>query len=187
VNPVSRRSRVHPLTRSFVPVGLALLVFTGCGGPPPNPALKAIKKAVYDLNGSMIVDEETGVVKRLIFGAKTTSVQAVEVLKQLPDVREVDFTGTRAEDLVMDAVAGHPELEHLNLSGARVSDQGMARLAPLTRLKALTLTDTAISDVGLRHVAALPALVELNLLGTKVTAEQVELLKKDRPELKIQR
>jgi hypothetical protein len=97
-----------------------------------------------------------------------------------------DRTSVRITDVGVAHLKGLAKLEYLDLYGHDVSDASLPVLIEMKELEELALGGQGFSDAGLRRLIALPKLRRLRLLKTGVSAETVEQLKKQRPELEIQ-
>jgi Leucine-rich repeat (LRR) protein len=70
-----------------------------------------------------------------------------------------------------------PELEELELSGTSLDDAGLERAARIPGLRALRAAYSNISDTGLKHLAALPQLRSLDLTSTDILDAGLAALK----------
>jgi len=71
------------------------------------------------------------------------------------------------------------DLRVLDLSDTRVTDQGLKHLKPLRKLQHLVLANVEITDEGLKTLAEVsPNLGRVTLIGTKVTSEGIDHLRK---------
>ena len=69
-------------------------------------------------------------------------------------------------DHALDVLADLPALRELNLDRAHITDQGLSKLAALPLLEILDLSATEISDAGIASLGKLPHLKQLVLGGT---------------------
>jgi hypothetical protein len=119
---------------------------------------------------------------------------------ELPNLRDLDLSGTRMTDGSLHALKAYPNLVNLDLSrtgvtGARLSDLtalkelaelslahtraadgACAALAELRGLTTLDLSGTAVTGVGLDRLKALPHLRSLNLADTAIADDAVAVL-----------
>ncbi len=102
------------------------------------------------------------------------------------NVYYVDFvTEKRVDDINIIVVRDLPELRYLDLSGTRVSDDGLTHLRGLEKLKILTLPDN-ISGIGLEHLKTLKSLQRLNVgANSLATSAEVDALRKALPNTQV--
>jgi hypothetical protein len=93
-----------------------------------------------------------------------------------------EMTDTRLKEL-----AGLANLRDLYLGGTKVTDAGLKELAGLARLKYLDLASTKVTDEGLKTLADFKGLKKLSLNGAHVTDDGVAELKKQRPDVTVER
>jgi endonuclease YncB( thermonuclease family)/Leucine-rich repeat (LRR) protein len=84
------------------------------------------------------------------------------IVKDLPDVRVLDFSRSALSDESCATLAGLKSLEELTL-GRNVTDAGLAHLKRLPRLRKLDATWATVSDAGLKHVAHLTELEDFSV------------------------
>jgi hypothetical protein len=89
-------------------------------------------------------------------------------LEMLPDLQNLDLTGTEVTDAGMVSLAGLVHLRGLNLVGTLVTDAGLVHLRRLTNLGSLGLPE-GVTDAGLRHFEDMTDLRDLDLTRTQVT------------------
>lgn len=118
--------------------------------------------------------------------------------------------GTRVTDAGLSRLGQMAQLQILGLRGNDVTDAGLHYLDSLTNLTLLVLSETRITDAGLRHLSAAkklqwvhlfdtgiteagvldfvachPDLEELELSPDQISADGIDDLKRQRPNLKI--
>ena len=89
----------------------------------------------------------------------------------------------------LETLAGMPlakTLTSIGLRATKIKDDELSRLANFKRLERLDISQTAITDASLPTLQILPLKV-LNVAGTKVSAEALEQLQRDKPKLMVQR
>lgn len=90
-------------------------------------------------------------------------------------------------DATMEAVRDLPDIRRLDFVGSPATDAGLVHVSWLSRLESLNLSDTQITDAGLEHLHGLTRLRELCLRGTSVTNEGVKRLQQALPDCRIER
>lgn len=109
----------------------------------------------------------------------------LEELASLPEVQQLELTGTRLDPAKLVHLHRLPRLQILNLRGTNVTDADIAHLEGLTHLEWLDLSYTSISDAGLKHLKSLKSLTLLRLEGTRVSEEGKKRLSTELPRCKI--
>jgi hypothetical protein len=130
--------------------------------------------------------------KELAMGNIRISESGYQSLRQFTVLESLDLSGGRhrgfttlKEDAV-EAVASLKQLRVLKLGHVRFPAKTMALLATLPKVERLNLEfSPEVADDALRHLASWKSLRWVDLHGTKVTAEGVASLRKQRPECKI--
>ncbi|MDA0809845.1 MAG: hypothetical protein O3B68_17765 [Planctomycetota bacterium] len=77
----------------------------------------------------------------------------IDSLGLLPNVENLDLTGTDVGDDDLAIVAQQPTLMRLYLASTRITDAAIAHIADLPKLFVLDIRDTLVSGVGLRRLA----------------------------------
>ncbi len=90
-------------------------------------------------------------------------------------------------DATMEAVRELPDIRRLDFVGSPATDAGLVHVRRLSRLESLNLSDTQITDAGLEHLHGLTQLREVCLRGTSVTNEGVKRLQQALPNCRIER
>ena len=111
-----------------------------------------------------IADEREA--RQLIFtyherGAAMTAVVA-RIVKDVPEVRVLDFSRTVLTDDSVAKLAGLKSLKELSL-GRNVTDGGLRHLKGLTGLRKLDASWATVTDAGIEHLAQLTDLEDLTL------------------------
>lgn len=76
----------------------------------------------------------------------------VELLRGMPNLREVDLNSSQVTDRSLELLAALPKLESLRLLGTRITDDGFRKhLMPLPNLRRLDLTNTAVKGPTARE------------------------------------
>lgn len=99
----------------------------------------------------------------------------------LPELEEIDLTGTKVTDAGIEAIAGLTKLRKLQLSGTKITSAAIAHLTRLTALTDVYLINTAIDDTAIEGLARLTGLRKLSVSGTKLTADGLERLRQALP------
>jgi len=165
---------------------------TPAASPPPSRSVPSDVQAALEAAGGTVKREGTRVVS--VGLDKASRLETVlPLLKQLPDLEELNLGNPAVTDANVHALEGLPKLHSLglmgapigdttiavmktfpalrvlNVSGTQVTDAGLVHLRDLTALEYLGLKGTAVSDAGLVHLKGLTGLTNLNLADTKVS------------------
>ncbi|MDM4017575.1 leucine-rich repeat domain-containing protein [Roseiconus lacunae] len=89
------------------------------------------------------------------------------------------------DDAIASWLRSAKQLEELDLSGTRCGDLVLQSLAETTSLQTLWLTDTQVTDKSLEILSRLPQLETIDLRGTAVSAEQIARLQRQHPNWKL--
>ncbi len=96
-------------------------------------------------------------------------------LRTVPDAVVLQMANADVTDETLDVLANMPKLRELDLNDSSVTDLGLAKLAKLPSLETLRLRGTKITDEGFRqHLMESSTLKQLDLRETAVTLEIVE-------------
>jgi hypothetical protein len=79
-------------------------------------------------------------------------------------------------DAALELLKGLPELRELHLFGSEVTDEGLKNISLMENLSKIDLDATAITDVGLENIKNLINLEELDLSNTKITDSGMQYL-----------
>ncbi|HLW68206.1 MAG TPA: c-type cytochrome domain-containing protein [Gemmataceae bacterium] len=123
--------------------------------------------------GVAITDAEKAGVDKL----QKAGVLAIR-LAQNTNLLRVDFSlrGKEVKDDELALLKDLPNLVELNLGGTNITDASLVYVKPLVNLTRLQLHNTKISDAGLTNLTGLTKLTSLNLYGTGVTDQGVQQL-----------
>jgi hypothetical protein len=168
-------------------VGLACLLMFGCGAPsmgaePPaqqeekQGENEKVERAVKEMGGSAYANCEWVDGYYVIFHGEKVTDATLERLKQFPQIKGLDLTGTRVTDAGLAHLKGFTQLLRLQLGKTAVTDAGLKHLKGLTTLEWLGLEGTSITDAGLDHLKGLKQLQSLDLRGSKITDAGLERL-----------
>uniref|UniRef100_A0A5K3F1I1 F-box/LRR-repeat protein 14 n=1 Tax=Mesocestoides corti TaxID=53468 RepID=A0A5K3F1I1_MESCO len=118
------------------------------------------------------VESECGRLTNLFYlsieGCEKLTDEAFAGIRQLRNLRWINFSRTRLSDKTLEYLAGPPWLTHVNLSGCfRVSDRGISRFA------AQSLTSRGI-ELAVYHCQGLR---EIDLSGVKTVSSLVHLFR----------
>jgi len=108
-------------------------------------------------------------------------------LKELTDLVEVYFLGTKVTDAGLVHLQGLTNLRGVTFGHAKITNMGLVHLKGLTKLERLTLGSTEVTDAGLVHLQGLTKLNTLSLFYCKVTDAGVKALQAELPNCKIRR
>jgi len=160
-----------PTNKSLIPfamLGCLVLLLTGCGGGPDDPAkIQALK----DL-GVLVVPGANGVINGLNNlpqdPAKLT--EAVETASKLNALKTFTaMTGVPVTDEHLATIGKYGSLVELRVEGAPITDAGIAKLTGCSNLESLTLSGTGVTSESLASLAKLSKLNMLNLNDTQVS------------------
>ena len=178
--PEDDENRMPPLTEKALPKAQAdkLRDWINEGAKwPDGLVLKSAGggEVVKDDPGVPITEQEKAAVAKL----EKTGVLAIR-LAQNTNLLRVDFSlrgkEVKEEDLVL--LKDMPNLTELNLGGTTITDAGMVHLKGLKNLTRLQLHNTKITDAGLVNLKELSKLTSLNLYGSAgITDAGLEQLK----------
>lgn len=107
----------------------------------------------------------------------------LEPLTEHVEVLVLSNTGIR--DATLDLAAGMPHLQVLQLDGTDVSDAGLAALEGHPALRELVVSRTGASPASSALFASLPQLTHLYLWGADFSAEQVDTLRRELPQVAV--
>ncbi|MFN8580231.1 MAG: hypothetical protein U0163_04540 [Gemmatimonadaceae bacterium] len=108
-------------------------------------------------------------------GCKAVTDDGVRHLARMPQLQQLDLSGTAITDAGLRALNGLPGLRRLNLSWTRTTDSGAAHLAQCRQLESVDLTWTATGDGALRALAGATGLRRL-MTGSQVTDAGLTIL-----------
>lgn len=144
------------------------------------PSLESI-----DLAYTAVGDEQLRYIANLrhlasliLTGTKVTD-RGLAHLRKLTALQGLQLGATAITDDGLAMLAPLSDLRVLDLSDTRVTDQGLKHLKPLRKLQHLVLANVEITDEGLKTLAEVsPNLGRVTLIGTKVTSEGIDHLRK---------
>jgi len=104
------------------------------------------------------------------------SQAGVRMLKRTEQsmVYAVAFTPENFDRRLVSALKGLPNLQQIQFSGTEIRDSDLAELRTLRRLTGLGLDHTAVTDAGLGHLDDLPLLSYVESDGTTITKYKSE-------------
>lgn len=111
----------------------------------------------------------------------------LEDLAALPELQQLELTGTRVDAAGLARLRSLPNLWILNLCGTNVTDTDLEQISELPCLEWLNLTNTGITDKGLERLKSLSHLRLLHLTNTRVTENGVKRLQSALPNCQIER
>ncbi|HYW49064.1 MAG TPA: hypothetical protein VE861_00585 [Gemmatimonadaceae bacterium] len=109
-------------------------------------------------------------------GCAHVSDGGLEALARLPQLEDLDLSGTSISDAGLSMLGSLPSLRRLSLAWTRVTDAGITALRHCARLEQVHLIGTACGDGAVRALAGLPTLRELST-GTRTTDRAIALLR----------
>lgn len=118
--------------------------------------------------------------------AKLTNASLI-FLSRLPAMRELSLQGNHFTDAGLAGMGGQGRIERLyvGLGQSRFSDAGLASLASFDKLKSLDLQGSDVSIQALRQLARSSKLKQIFMNLEYLPAQELEDLKRARPDLKI--
>jgi hypothetical protein len=130
--------------------------------------------------------------KELSIGNIRMSEVGFQSIRQLTTLSSLDLSGRRHQgpsnisDRSMDAIASLRQLRILKLGHTRFSAKAFAVLAAMPSVERLGLEFCpGVADETLKHLASWKSLRWVDLHGTKVTAEGIASLRKERPDVQV--
>lgn len=85
----------------------------------------------------------------------------------------IKFSPTKNMEQSFELIDGLPNLEQIQLSGTNITDEQLRVVGGARRLRGIGLDDTNITDEGLRHLEGLPMLETIQAQRTKITDEAI--------------
>ena len=176
------RYSLRTLLLAMVVISLALGWFTARMKKAKRQ--KAAVSAIVSLSGLVVFDDQPDD----LTAAPTVS----PVPRWLRNLLGDDFFRTAVHvvafnDASMEAVRELPEIRRLDFVGGPATDAGLVHVRGLSQLETLNLSDTQITDAGLKYLKGLTQLRELCLRGTSVTSEGVRKLQRSLPNCRVER
>ncbi len=176
------RYSLRTLLLAFVVVSVGLAWFTARMKKAHRQ--RAAVTTIVSLSGLVIFDDQPDDL--------TAAPSESSVPRWLRNLLGEDFFRTAVHvvafnDATMEAVRDLSEIRRLDFVGGPASDAGLVHASRLSRLEVLNLSDTQITDAGLEHLAGLTQLRELSLRGTYVTDQGVQKLQSALPNCRIER
>ena len=111
------------------------------------------------------------------------SIEKLSIIKEQLVELKLSSSGINDDDIV--SISNLSNLEKLWLDGNMLTDQSLEKLEVLNHLSYLNLVSNPISKNGILQLKKLPALKNIYLYETKVSAEDITLLKVDWKGVKI--
>jgi len=103
------------------------------------------------------------------------------------EIVDLNLANASLDDDGVAALGELPAVTHLRLGRNRITDRGLAALGELPLLEHLNLYgNSGVTDAGLESLVRIGSLRELYLWQTGVSAEGVERLRLQRPELRVE-
>lgn len=122
----------------------------------------------------------------VIFPPPEYDPKTVTDLKRVAkNIIQLDLSGLPIGENEMDVIASFVNLERLEIDKTPVGDPEVQKLSALKQLKLLKIYGTAITDKSIPVFKELPDLKSLFVWKTGVTANSLTSLKKERPDLLI--
>jgi hypothetical protein len=104
------------------------------------------------------------------------------LLRNKPDVAVLQMANPDVTDEALEALKGMKALQELDLSGTQVTDAGLGILKDLPSLATLWLARTKVTDQGFHDALfAKDSLMQLDLRGTQVTRETARAWRESKP------
>ena len=157
--------------------------------PPPKPPepsaeevlakFKALKPA--ELNDSRIqqllkLNEGLESIYQIDATGGMVSSSGLVGIERLPNLKELDLTGTKIQDDVYSVVAKSQSIERLTLSRTEIKGNGIIALQSLRSLRYLTLTGCKIHEGMWQEIGSLGQIEGLGLDQTDVTNAAMEFI-----------
>jgi Leucine-rich repeat (LRR) protein len=125
--------------------------------------LDAHERAVLHAHGQItddalrIITRGGGIESLELGGSKRVTDEGIRHLARLPELRELDLSGTAITDEGLAVLTQLPHLERINLSGTRVTDAGLQHLRGCHELREIHLMWTRTGDEVFRVLAGKPS------------------------------
>ncbi len=182
------------LKESTVPTPIQVLLLREYGiDLEPKPLVETIKVAAADpavltklSEGGYRVNSlaQTNNLLEVKFKGKVIDQSQLQTLLDTKDqITWLDLGKMEVNDAMLEVIGQLPNLTRLRLEQNPITDAGVKFLEGLKNLESLNLYGTEISDAALASIAKMPSLKRVYFWQTGVTAEGVEALLKDKPEL----
>ena len=155
-------------------------------GKPITPEEKAAVEKLKEEPGILAIRlaQNTNLLRvDFSLGSKKVTSEQLALLKQMPNLVELDLGGTDITDESMAHLKPLTGLRRLQLQKTKVTDAGLENIAGCVDLESLNLYATGVTDEGLVHLIDMPKLKKLYLWQSKVTKEGAGELVKLIPEL----
>ena len=106
-----------------------------------------------------------------------------EMLRESPGmpIYAVAFSPENFDPKLLDALKGLPNIRQVQLSGTEVTDSDLEKLLALRMLTGIGLNDTSISDAGVLSLAPLKYLQVVEHEGTSISEKAVNQVVKSLP------
>ena len=123
---------------------------SGSGDVSNTAPLEEDEAAVAMLKeaGLKVEPDSNGVVTSFVASLKEPNAELLKSLEGLPNVKQLDLTGTGIVDEGIDVLTKLPKLEQLNLSGSAITDEAMTTIGKLSNLRVFRARLTGITDKG---------------------------------------
>jgi len=140
-----------------------------------------------DLTNTNISDEQLrslgglSSVSSLVLGGTPVTNGGMQHIESLAGIEALHLPSTKVSDEGLLHLGRITSLAVLDLSDTEVTDAGLKHLVPLRRLAWLLLENDEITDAGLKHIESIKSLKRVTLIGTKVSPEGADRLKRAIP------
>ncbi len=170
-------------------LGLAL---TGCTNSAPSTGVKdqSLNAPASDtgdtttadqlvaLPGIKIQRKNESIVGLDFRGCPSGWSKSLPIVKQLPSLESLSFSGDEATDEVAMALKELTNLRSIAFEKSSITNVGVEALKGHTKLRSLKLASSLITDAGLEHLANLSNLVSISLQECNISDDGFEPLSK---------
>jgi hypothetical protein len=158
----------------------------------------------FSLRGLLVFMVVAGIVSLLIgqfrplqrfqqIQVRSDYLSLIETLEGEPSlapnaVTQINFRGRPLTDKEFAGLAAHPgakEIVMLDLSASWITDESLKYVKLFPNLRGIALNHCYVSDAGLRYLHGHPTLRGVSVIGTQVTEEGAEALRRTHPAFSI--
>ncbi|MDD7984388.1 hypothetical protein PQO01_05435 [Lentisphaera marina] len=149
-----------------------------------KPAPEELLQELQNLGAIITRVSDQGALLRINLRSKViTKELEISLKKTAPYISDLDLSNIKSEIKDLNFLNEAKNLTELNLSSSNISNLSLESISHLENLEKINLYNTQINDT--KTFVDLPALKTINLSSTKISAEQIKTLKKNKPNLNI--
>lgn len=171
-----RRWFLGATVRGLAAVPVLVLAVPACSRSP----IQSAESLTRSLGGRVFFDK--GRLYRIeLQRGRVRDDDLARFVEWVPDLEEIDLTGTKVTDAGIEVIAGLTKLRKLQLSATKITSAAIVHLVRLPALTDIYLINTAIDDTAIEGLARMTGLRKLSVSGTKLTADGLERLRQALP------